>query len=779
MTSLRRSLSAILALLIACPAPSLWAASVNAPVVIRANASGAGVILPVTSRQPLSGMPLSGGALSAPSLTAASLSPLLSAPVLAPAAGLSAAAALEAPAVSAEALSPREAAAVQITQMASEVGGLLQAAGDPSQASAESSSGLGNQVFQALNGESRGPALSLAAGANGSAAAPKTTLTQRKMLQTLYQVASVFSEQYAPMQWKKEQFHVDLKREYESARAAIVSDPNITTPRFQDLVYGLTASMRDYHVSVSFNSTERAVLPFSVIQAEGKYFLAYIDREKLPFKVFPFSKGDELVGFDGQRTADAVRALVRAKGENVPETDLRLAEIFLTNRRRARGDQVPQGKVPLLIRPANGKLYKVVMPWDYTPELVAQDAPVRDAMAGTPTPVPTPRGEKGGLKLVYSNEGKLKQMADRFLNGVAETSGAVQVGVRGLMKRLGAKLDLAIHPMMDVFSAMTAEAEANPFLLGARKSFVPRLGEVLWQSEKKDPFHAYIFKTKDGRKAGFIRIPSYMGGAKQAKRFGEIMAKFQKETDSLVIDQVNNPGGVVTYLYALASYLTDKPLVLPRHRMIITASEAQQSADLLLRVMQPQKKKEASEEEEGDKDEEKTASGYPITQKFMMDLIKQSQFIVNQFADGKRFTDLSWVEGIEAIEPAPDASKRYTKPILLLTNALDFSGGDFLPAILQDNKRVTQMGVRTAGAGGMVKAFDIPNQFGIEGLHATWSIAERPNGQPIENLGVTPDVPYELTAKDLRTGFAEYRYTIIKELEKMMGPAEAPTEPQP
>jgi C-terminal processing protease CtpA/Prc len=311
-------------------------------------------------------------------------------------------------------------------------------------------------------------------------------------------------------------------------------------------------------------------------------------------------------------------------------------------------------------------------------------------------------------------------------------------------------------------------------MIGAKTSFIPRLGKVLWQAGKDDPFNAYIFQTKDGRKAGFIRIPSYEGGEKEAKRFGEIMAKYQKETDALVIDQVNNPGGDVFYMYALLSHLTDKPLQTPHHHLIIGESNAQEAADLLLEVMQPASAKRAAPKADAEgQNEEQTASGYPVTQKFMQLFVQFSQFVLKQFGAGKRFTDLTYINGVDDIDPAPKAEERYTKPILLLTNELDFSGGDFFPAIMQDNKRVTQMGVRTSGAGGMVRGFDFPNQFGIASLNATWSIAQRSNGNPIENLGVTPDISYTLTQKDLQTGFAEYRLAIIKAVQNLMGSAPA------
>lgn len=580
-------------------------------------------------------------------------------------------------------------------------------------------------------------------------APPAASATQQRMVRSLHQVASIFAEQYAPLDMKKDRFQLDLKREYDKAKAAVLADPNITTRQFQDLLAALVGSMRDYHVSISFHSTESSKLPFQVAGAEGRYYLTHIDREILSAEAFPFKMGDEIVSFNGRPTADAVKEIAGRMAGNTAETDMRMAEMFLTNRRRARGDNdIPQGGAEIVIR-SKGTFYKVTMPWDYTPELLAQDVPARNAGLLEP-------GFEGG----------------------APSAGPVSAG---FFRSIGNAIAAAVHPLIDLFADIRAEAADNPFMIGARKSFVPRLGEVLWRSDEDSHFDAYIFKAKDGRKMGYIRIAAYDGDNAEVREFAKIMAKYQVETDALVIDQVSNPGGSVFYLYALASHLTDKPLVAPRHRLIIGEAEAHQSADLLVKLMRDSKKAAAPEKKKklkaGEEEEAPNAGGYPINAKFMQLMVRSAQFILKTFNSGRRFTDLIHISGVADIDPAPKAEERYTKPILLLTNALDFSGGDFFPAIMQDNQRATIMGVRTAGAGGIVKSYSV-NQFGIDRLSATSSLAERPNGQPIENLGVTPEIPYEITAKDLRTGFAEYRYNILKALKGMLAPAAPAPAPE-
>ena len=623
--------------------------------------------------------------------------------------------------------------AKQMRSVATQVQDTLDAAGPIAQARPESASGVGATLMRILTGarEHGGSAATPQSQPSGMGSARQSTLepagqglnaAQRQMLLALEQVATLYTEHYAPVEWKQQTFQVDFVKEYERIREAVRSNPAITQREFQDMLADFVSKTRDYHTGIHFFSTERARLPLSIMSAGGRYYLAYIDRASMPESAFPFQPGDEVVEFDGKPVAEAVKSLIRTP--NTAETDARLAEMHLTNRIRQIGNDVPKGPVSLKIKDASGRVQDVRMNWQYMPEMVPADVPVRDGGILPHTP-----GEDGPVRKPAS-------------------------GLRELLEKL---LPTMAHPHAEALSRMAKDQADNKFMIGSRESFVPKLGKVLWEIPKESPIHAYVYEDAKGRKIGYIRIPDYMGEEPHVQIFAQLVAQFQNVTDGLVIDQVNNPGGNMFYMAQLESMLTDRPLLAPKHRVIAGESDAYWAASVLQKAMSGGMMMNAMADEL-----KELLSGLTA----MQGVLQYARFILSELKAGRRLTRPVHLFGMDKIAPHPQA--RYTKPILVLVNETDFSAGDFFPAILQDNGRAKIFGVRTAGAGGGVKSVEFPNQVGIAGLSYTWTIAERPNGQPIENLGVTPDIAYQITADDLRTDFSGYKAAVNAGLDSMI-----------
>lgn len=524
------------------------------------------------------------------------------------------------------------------------------------------------------------------------------------VLNNLSIMRSVYRSEYAPAAWKKQYAGWDLETEYAKAVAAVRAKPNLTIADSREIFKDFIYSMKDYHTSIKFASTETATLPFTAIEGGGRVFIAEVDRTKLSEDAFPFKAGDEIVTFGGQPVAKAVDELEKQVIANVPATDRALAVSRLTSRSMNRGILVPQGPVVIGIRPQGETAVKhVQLIWDHTPEKI------------------NPRG-------------------DLFSDGFSRAS--------------------IFKPTMNVDLLEDKKpVPTSPFAMGAKKSYIPALGPKVWESADDGIFHAYIYKAADRRLIGYVRIPGYIveDYVKAIAEFAKVIERFENTTDAMVIDQIDNPGGSVFYLYGLASMLTDKPLLTPRHRMSITQNDVVEAVNIVQKL----------QDVKNDEDAKKAIpaselDGYPASYEFARFTLGYAQFLVNEWNSGRKLTAPYWIGGVDHINPA---KARYTKPILVVVNQLCFSGGDFFPTILQDNKRVTVFGSRTAGAGGYVLDVNVPNNVGVQTFRFTGSIAERVDGKPIENLGVTPDINYDLTAEDLTTNFAPYAKAIRTAVE--------------
>jgi hypothetical protein len=492
----------------------------------------------------------------------------------------------------------------------------------------------------------------------------------------------------------------------------------LTVKQFHSAILDLINSTRDYHVGINFYAREKASLPFQIKGVGDRFFFAFIDRDRLPIANFPFSEGDELTRADGRPMLEAIQELERFQSAGNPKTQRALAEISFSSRQASRGIPVPNGKITLEIKrnsepnPRNHELT-----WVYTPESIAFLTENTDSLLG-------------------SFDGRVDSFVD------PRTASIKRLFDRQMTNSAAANLN--------------PNAGENRYAIGAPKSYVPELGTKIFEFDRGF-FHSRIFRTENGKLVGLVRIPSYGGGANQAREFQQIIKLMEEKTDALVIDQVRNPGGSVPFLYSLASLLTDRALIAPYHKIALTPADVIDAENTLemVSLIRDDSTARASIGE--------TIGGYPVTLALAQRLGEYSRFLLSEWRAGRRLTNPFYLVGVDKIEPSVQVN--YSKKILVLVDELDFSGGDFFPAIMQDNGRAKIMGTRTAGAGGFVTSVSAPNLFGIESISLTGSIAERVNREPIENLGVTPDLNYQLSIADLRSGGSEFREAILRALQ--------------
>ncbi|MEL6544812.1 MAG: protease-like activity factor CPAF [Myxococcota bacterium] len=550
-----------------------------------------------------------------------------------------------------------------------------------------------------------GAPLSSGGAARAEQAAPVQSQAELKaeMKSHIGQLARVFRDHYAPADWKAKSRNWDVEREHQRAIKAIDDAENITPKDLHKIIVKFAQAAGDYHVGARFYSTESAKLPFSVMSVGDRFFVVDVDKTFNPD--FPIKPGDEIITFNGRPIGEEIAELRKELGNNVGATDQALASLRLTSRAGRVGMDVPKGEIEIGVKGSDGAAIQTHrVNWDYEPERLNKSGSAFGTASFSAARAPT--------RVPESEWARFGSMHTHHLE----------------------------HPGH-------LEGSLNRFAIGAKQSFIPKLGEVTWETGASNPFHAYIFKMPDGKRVGYVRIPHYNAGAGEVLQFTAIMARM-KRTDGLIIDQVNNPGGSVGYLYSLAAMLTDRLLYTPRHRMNITQREVENAYRTL---------------DTTDSD----FAAQQIPEQLRDTLRDNARFIVDQWRQGKTRTDPYHLGLGDYIAPSPLI--QYDKPIMVLTNELDFSGGDFFPAILQDNKRAKIFGARTAGAGGYVGLIDqSPNDLGLQAVSYTGSLAERIDDEFIESDGITPDVKYELTVDDVRGGFKDYRNAILGEFGKML-----------
>ncbi len=173
------------------------------------------------------------------------------------------------------------------------------------------------------------------------------------MLEFISYLDAVFAERYAPAKLKAERFGWDRVAEVARLRRAVVSNSELSNEQFRRLIRAFFLSMRDIHTGVSFDKNSAVWLGLHFRTAGEKVLIAWIDREALPQKTFPFQVGDELISFDGQRPSAAIASVAQQTGwRSTPEFDRSFAEGFLVVRATSEWPSIPApgAQVELQIR---------------------------------------------------------------------------------------------------------------------------------------------------------------------------------------------------------------------------------------------------------------------------------------------------------------------------------------------------------------------------------------------------------------------------------------------
>ncbi|EPP37577.1 Protein CT_858 [Chlamydia avium] len=535
---------------------------------------------------------------------------------------------------------------------------------------------------------------------------------------------------YAPKPWKETLFGWNLQDATNAARLKLILEENPSTGYCQRVLADYIGALNDYHAGVTFFATSRSYLPYTVkLSNTGRCYVVESFTYNSDISVY-----DEILEVDGIPIAQVIESLRMGRGS---AADYAAAARSLFSRSASVGHAIPLGGVTLKVRRPSGLIRTVRVKWRYTPEHITD------------------------LSLISPL--------------IKDTSLNMQRDARSLSLTSDKRKCLFTNEMVPYFWKELREEykrrATGSYDIGSKKGFLPEYPMVTWRC-KEGPYHAYVFSCQDnaGRNynIGFLRISTYSWTDLQDLNedhrdcpwldLEEIIKELEERTDGLIIDQTNNPGGSIFYLYAVLSMLTSTPLETPRHRMILTQDEVHAALHWLelLEGVDTDREAVAALGE--------TMEGYPIDIVAAGYIQSFSEQVLNCWNSGNiNLTSPIPLLGFSHIQPHPRV--QYSHPICAIINEEDFSCADLFPSILKDNGRALIVGNTTAGAGGFVFSVEFPNRTGIKSCSLTGSLAVRKDGMLIENLGVSPDVYLEITDEDLQSGkYGSY----MKKLQDIM-----------
>lgn len=529
----------------------------------------------------------------------------------------------------------------------------------------------------------------------------------------------------------------------------------------------------DAHVSIEIPSTLKAKLPLQITSHEDKLLFGFLE-EGYSANLRKPEIGDEIIAINDMSPGEFQKQFLDFNAAGNDVTNKTLFGLRLSSLSESGGfplSRLQWKDMKFTVRPFKNKhdIYDVKVPYQWEGiGLIAKDYDGKD-----PSPSPV-------FALPKKVEDPNKKLAPKALAIVDKAHNLMRTEVTGVLRELGNKSkgqEKGLGQKVEI-------GARNPFFKlpeNFKEMKLPMAMKVppLSAFVSLDSFYAGTFE-RNGKTVGFLRIPSYSPDSVMniATTLRYIIGRLEKETDYLVIDQTNNPGGMVILSDMIIKALHGSYDKNKHMRFAVKPSDKflRQYAEMTAEIAKNEEKlftdaevKEIVAELAAEYNKirqaqvEQKALSEPISM-LPISIYAERSFDKALFAIPFIGALLKRVCGIDLRE-----HQTYTKPVYFTINEIDFSGGDATPAGFQDYGRGTLVGTRnntrTAGAGGTVESFSIRSAIDVN-ISLTTSLMVRADGGLVENIGVTADINVPIKQVDVVDGFSTYFERLMQRIEQ-------------
>jgi hypothetical protein len=601
-------------------------------------------------------------------------------------------------------------------------------------------------------------------------------LPSQKDLQNLARgILTTIETNYGPLKLKKTTIGVD----WQVAKGQFLNQVTKlkTEKQLVALLAKLLFSFNDAHVSIQLPSTLVWTLPLQISYApeSGSYILNYIETASAQANLLQGELppiGAVLVSING-KTPDEVRKSIPAL--NAAANDLTNQSLFgskIFSMAEASGIPLSQWE---------NKGWDFEFEWkDENNNLIRKTAKLKYSVSGSEVvglgTLLTAGTNTSGAQL----EQALKKSLDK--KAFIATIPAEMKAVAALIGSLGELFKTQVQtelPSMETAPNSVTKPIGTKYSIGQTQPLFKLPKD--FKSIELPPDLAAQFNpsqvfagtfTRNGQRVGLLRIPTYSIAEVWAapKVIDFLIRRLEASTDYLILDQMNNPGGAVVYsdFWIQALVGATNPQKHLQFRVKPTSGFLSKFRDLVsslnsIAYFLPENERlplMAEVREQFEIVQRAFISHENLSQP--VSLLPMAKLIQGYLYLMAKFNDTTSKQGdLFAQMPEYSLTKPgvYTKPIYMVINQFDFSGGDATPASLQDYGRVKLIGTRTAGAGGTVESFSSRQGFLQFTYSLTTSLMYRPGNQTtpyVENYGVIPDIALPATAEDYVSGFSTY-----------------------